>query len=135
MGNFMYIVALWVFMALDGHHMLISAVYNSFELLPPGVGIEWQKTAVDLTSIVAHTFIIGFKISAPIVTAILLADVGLGILSRTMPQMNAFVIGIPVKILVGMTAMMMLLPMFTSILDNMLVFLNQSLIRVLTNTR
>jgi flagellar biosynthetic protein FliR len=134
-GNLLNIVALLVFLTLDGHHMLISAVHHSFELVPPGGDLIWQETALELTSVVGRTLIIAFKISAPVVAAIFMADIGLGILSRAMPQMNVFVIGIPIKILVGMIAMTMLLPVFSSILENLFVYLQESIFKVLTKVR
>jgi flagellar biosynthetic protein FliR len=62
-------------------------------------------------------FIIGFKIAAPIVLAVLITDIGLGILTKTMPQLNMFVVGIPIKIIMGLLIMAITVPAFIGIME------------------
>ena len=65
-----------------------------------------------LVNILAKTFSLGFKIASPIVITILLMDILLGVLSRTIPQMNVFVVGMPLKIIVGMLVIAVTIPIF-----------------------
>jgi flagellar biosynthetic protein FliR len=67
---------------------------------------------VDLFSAV---FLIGFKIAAPITVAILITDLALGIISRAMPQMNVFMLGMPVKIILGFVIMLITIGAFKGI--------------------
>ena len=64
-------------------------------------------------------FLTGMKIAMPVTFAILLTNVGLGILARTMPQMNIFVVGIPMQIMIGITMLSMMLPFYVLFLDVM----------------
>ena len=57
------------------------------------------------------------KIAMPITFAILLTNVGLGILARTMPQMNIFVVGIPMQLMIGITVLSMIIPFYVLFLD------------------
>lgn len=101
MGTLLNLVAVMLFFALDGHHMLIRGMAFSLEQIPPGR--FFAELSID--SVVAQfgaMFSLGLVLVAPVVFTLFLVDVGLGVISRTMPQMNIFVIGIPVKILVGL---------------------------------
>ena len=62
-------------------------------------------------------FLAGMKIAMPVTFAILLTNVGLGILARTMPQLNIFVVGIPLQIVIGIAVLSMLLPFYVLFLD------------------
>ncbi|MDD4503217.1 MAG: flagellar biosynthetic protein FliR, partial [Clostridiaceae bacterium] len=101
-GNFIYILTTLFFLAIDGHHVLLSALYKSYNILPIN-GFAFTEAMVNnITAIFAEIFVIGFKISIPVIAAALLTEVALGILSRTVPQMNVFVVVIPLKIGIGL---------------------------------
>lgn len=122
-GNFIYIMATLFFLAMDGHHILLSALYKSYSVLPIN-GFEFTEVMVNnMTSIFTDMFAIGLKISMPVLAAALLAEVALGILSKAVPQTNVFVVGMPLKIGVGMLALYAMMPIFiqimTSIFDRM----------------
>jgi len=112
MGNFYYIIALLIFLLINGHHMLIEALVSSYELLPIGYSIFQLEILDQMIRIFGQVFIIGFKISSPILATIILADVLLGVLARTMPQMNVFIVGMPLKIMVGIVAVIVMMPLF-----------------------
>jgi len=134
-GNFMYILALLVFISLDGHHMLISALYHSFKIIPLGEVNFAREIINDFTKILGETFIIGFKISAPVVAAIFLTDVALGILARTMPQMNVFMVGMPLKIIIGLVTLMIMIPVVPIVLDVIFNNMVDDIYRVLTHLK
>ncbi len=117
MGNFLYIFTLVAFISMDGHLMLIKALAQSFDVVPIGNMHISEETVAEFVTMLRDTFIIGFKISAPVVAAIFLTEVALGILARTMPQMNVFMVGMPLKIIIGLFTMMIMLPVFTIIMD------------------
>ena len=117
MGNFLYIFTLVLFITMDGHLMLISALAGSFDIVPVGRLQLTTESVAEFIAILNSTFVIGFKISAPVVAAILLTDVALGILSRTMPQMNVFMVGMPLKIMLGMFTLMVMVPAFAVIME------------------
>ncbi len=111
-GNFKYILALLVFITINGHHVLIDTLFYSFKVIPiMQVVIPYQITAF-IIDLVGEMIIIALKISLPVLIAIIITDVALGILARTMPQMNIFVVGIPAKIFIGLFVLTLALPIF-----------------------
>ncbi len=115
-GNFNYLLAMLIFLIINGHHHLILSLYKSYEIIPlMGVGIS-DGVLVNLIAISGKLFIISFKIAAPVIGAILISDVVFGIMARTVPQMNIFIVGIPAKILVGLFMIFLSIPLFVSLL-------------------
>ncbi len=116
-GNFKYILALIIFLATNGHHVLLSALFASFKLIPvTGVIVHTTLTEF-IVNMVSGTFVIALKISMPILITIIITDIALGILARTMPQMNIFVVGVPGKILVGLFVLSLALPFYIIFLE------------------
>ncbi|HWR07524.1 flagellar biosynthetic protein FliR [Sporomusa sp.] len=116
-GNFKYILALLVFLASNGHHLFLAAVFQSFKLIPVSLGVFRPDMANIVVDMVAGIFIIALKISLPVLVSLLLTDVALGILARTMPQMNIFVVGVPGKIIVGIFVLSLALPFYIGFLE------------------
>lgn len=117
LGNFKYILALMVFLAINGHHILLSALVASFKLVPVTGVVFPPSLAWFILDMVSGAFAIAFKISLPVLVSLVLADVAFGILARTMPQMNIFVVGIPAKLIIGIFALMMALPFYIAMLE------------------
>lgn len=116
-GSFKYNLAIIVFLVTNSHHFLITALFESFKMIPiMGAAITPKITEL-LVDLTGATFVTALKISIPILAAILLTDVALGVLARTMPQMNIFVVGIPAKIFVGLFVLSFALPFYILFLD------------------
>jgi flagellar biosynthetic protein FliR len=116
-GNFKYMLALIVFLATNGHHVLLSALFTSFKLIPVTGVIFHTALATFMVDMVGGTFVIAMKISLPIIISLIITDVALGILARTMPQMNIFVVGVPGKIIVGLFVLSLALPFYIIFLE------------------
>jgi flagellar biosynthetic protein FliR len=115
-GNFKYILALLIFLVTNGHHVFLSALFNSFKYVPV-TGVIFHASLSELiVDMVFIIFITALKISLPVLVAILLTDVALGILAKTMPQMNIFVVGVPGKIFVGLFILALALPFYIAFL-------------------
>lgn len=117
LGNFKYILALIVFLASNGHHVMISALFTSFNTLPISDWALPVTVTPFFVDLIANTFIIAIKISLPVLVTIFLTDLALGILMRVMPQMNIFVVGIPGKLLVGIFMLTLALPFYILLLE------------------
>ena len=102
MGTFLNLLAVMVFFAIDGHHMLIRGLAYSLEQLPPGTMLAALRPDVVLAQF-GIMFIYAVMVVAPALFAILLLDVGLGVMARTMPQVNIFIVSLPLKIFLGLT--------------------------------
>jgi flagellar biosynthesis protein FliR len=100
-GTALSMMAVTMFYLVDGHHMLLRGVAYSFERLPLAQGIGGLDIGF-LVAFAGSLFSFGLVLIAPIVLMLFLIDVGLAVMSRTMPQMNVFVLGISIKVFVGM---------------------------------
>lgn len=116
-GNFKYILALMVFLATNGHHMLIWGLMGSFEVVPVTHVLVHATLPALFVDLISGIFIIAFKLSLPVVVTLLLMDVGMGILARTMPQMNIFIVGMPGKILVGLFILSIAMPFYITFIE------------------
>ena len=114
------ILATLLFLALDGHLMLIAAVVESYQLIPAGIaGIP----VTSLSSVVALGTIVfagGILLALPALTALLLINVAFGIVTRTAPQLNIFAVGFPVTILAGLLIMFIVMPGFINALSELI---------------
>jgi len=116
MGNLKFMLMILVFFSVNGHHYLLSAIMDSYKWLPLDNRLFETYYGGDVTEFLARTFadtfLIALQISAPIVVAMFLTDFALALLARAAPQYNVFVIGLPLKILVGLALLVLLLPGF-----------------------
>lgn len=118
MGNFIYILTILLFMLINGHHRLFIMLLQSYSMIPVGgVILHIGNMNAIMTKIVTGMFVLGFRISAPIIIATLLSDLALSIISRTIPQLNVFMVGMPLKIFIGIFTMFIMLPMYLAIID------------------
>lgn len=117
MGNFKNILALLTFFTLDGHHTLVKLIFGSYDIIPLGAA----AITGDLTGLTvrffANSFVLAIKIALPIIAITFLSEVAFGVLIRTVPQMNIFIIGIPVKIFIGLVAILVFIPIYIGSLN------------------
>jgi flagellar biosynthetic protein FliR len=116
LGTFLNLTAVVAFFAVDGHHMIIRGLVFSLQHIPPGTSLG----EINMGAIVAHfgaMFIFGVMIVAPALFSILLLDVGLAVVARTMPQLNIFIISLPLKIFVGLAITAISLPYTGSVMS------------------
>jgi flagellar biosynthesis protein FliR len=105
-GTILGMLGVVMFLTFDGHHLLLRALAASARSSPPGAifssdGFAWD--ALIAQSAVMFTF--GLTLAAPVMFALLLADVAIALFSRSVPQLNAFVLGFAVKILLGIVGL------------------------------
>ncbi len=127
MGQFYYIICILVFLIIDGHHFLIEALVKSYDYIPIGQFKITGDMVNQLVQILTQTFIISFKISGPVLAAIFLTDVLLGILAKTMPQMNVFIVGMPLKIFIGIATVIITIPVFLATLQSIFSNMNEEI--------
>ena len=112
MGNFQYILALFLFLISDLHHAFIHALFDSYRWLPLLGRPAFVNTIDFMIQATANMFVIAFQLAMPVIMVTLLSDIALGILARTMPQLNIFVVGIPLKISLGVFMMGLAMPAY-----------------------
>jgi flagellar biosynthetic protein FliR len=118
-GQLKNLIGLLVFLAINGHHFLIQAVYRSYELVPL-FSIDSAASA-GLLKFMAHAFsgmfVIALKISLPVVATVFLISVSMGILAKAAPQMNIMMLGFPFKIAVAFGVMVLISPLIVRVIQ------------------
>jgi flagellar biosynthetic protein FliR len=100
-GNFLTVLGVALIFATDLHHLVIAALNDSYTIFAPGEMPIVGDVAQHITRVIAMSFRIGIQLAAPFLVFGLLFNLGLGVLSRLMPQMQVFFIGMPLSILLG----------------------------------
>lgn len=97
-----YWVCLIIFLVLNGHHIVIMSLIDSFDIVPIGGFVMHPALAVKILEIGGGIFVAAIKISAPVIGALTFVNVGFGLISKFSPQMNVMIVAFPVKIVVGL---------------------------------
>jgi len=101
-AQFHNILAVLIFLATDAHHFIIQAIVDSFFILNPAEINFASITPEYMLYLFSGTFTTAIKIAAPIMAILFFLSVGLGLVARTVPQMNVFIVGFPLQIGVGL---------------------------------
>ncbi|MGE7020357.1 flagellar biosynthetic protein FliR [Solibacillus cecembensis] len=123
MGQFLNFLALLLLLAINGHHLLLDGIFYSYQFMPinqffPNFGEE--MTAIYIIKMFAAVFAIAFQMSAPIVATLFLVTLALGITGKTVPQMNIFVIGFPIKIAVGFLVLIVTMGVLVGVMKDLI---------------
>lgn len=118
--NIVYWIGIMVFFSINGHHELIKGISQSFKLIEVGSYIL-KDNYTYVVNIFIQCFIIGFKIAVPIILALIITDFIMGLISRSVPQLNVMVIGMPLKVIVGIMFFVISLPFILNELHNLLI--------------
>jgi flagellar biosynthesis protein FliR len=124
-GQFNVLIFTILFFLLNGHYFLLIAIQKSFLIIPLAhVHFPSGPLSSVVIAAVGNIFILGFKFAAPIFITLLLTQIALAIVSRTVPQINVFFVGIPLNIAIGFSVAIIALPglsiMFKRMIDLML---------------
>ncbi|WP_336488223.1 flagellar biosynthetic protein FliR [Methylobacterium nigriterrae] len=102
LGNFLTLLGVTLILAADLHHLALEAIGHSYAVLPPNAVPDLGEAAMLALKAVARGFTLAVQISAPFIAFGILFNLGLGVLSRLMPQLQVFFVGVPASILIGM---------------------------------
>jgi len=108
-GNFLVLLGITLVFATNMHHLVIEAMNDSYAIFQPGEMPLVGDAAQHVVRITATAFRIGIQLSAPFLVFGLLFNLGLGVLSRLMPQMQVFFIGLPLSILLGLVLLLLVI--------------------------
>jgi flagellar biosynthetic protein FliR len=108
-GNFLTVLGVALVFATDLHHLVIMAMNDSYSIFAPGELPLMGDAAQHVTRVITTAFRIGVQLSAPFLVFGLLFNLGLGVLSRLMPQMQVFFIGLPLSILLGLLLLVLVI--------------------------
>ncbi len=116
-ADFYAVFATLIMLVTDSHHLLIQAIVDSYTILPIGEAQFNGALLKQVVDLFTKVFTIGFKIAAPVTVAILITDLALGIISKSMPQLNVFMLGMPVKVIMGLTIVLITIGAFKGIVN------------------
>lgn len=120
-GNIYNLIAVVLFLNMNGHHFIISSIYQGFQKIPIHSDKLINSLAGEkLLSMFGEIFTIGVKLAAPAMVTLFLLEVSMGIIARIVPQMNIFFIGLPLRLGVGLFILFAALPIFYMFLENVL---------------
>lgn len=100
-AHFLYMCAILVFLSINGHLYLMSAMTESFKYIPPGQVFISPTLTSQIMLISKDLFVLAVKVASPIIATIFVVDLGLALISKMAPQMNVLMLGFPLKILSG----------------------------------
>ncbi|MBO6575791.1 MAG: flagellar biosynthetic protein FliR [Rhodothermales bacterium] len=106
LGRIVMMVFLLVFIMLDGHHMLLQALVISFEAIPLA-GSEIEASGPHLLAMAGGLFSTGLRIASPFMVTFFLVESAMGIFARVVPQADLFSLGMPIKLLIGLSLAVM----------------------------
>lgn len=120
-GQYFYMFSLLFLLAVDGHHLIIDGIFTSYQFVPIDAFLPLHEESVAefIIQTFNYMFVIAFQMAIPIVGTLFLVDIALGIIARTVPQMNVFVVGLPVKIVVSFLAILVFLSLFMTAVENL----------------
>lgn len=119
-GQFYTMVAMVLYLTIDGHHLLFRGLADSFEMIPLGAGLLTPQLMDNVIAFSADVLTIAFQISAPIVVTLIVLNFALGLLAKTAPQIHVFMLALPLKIMGTMVLIGLSLPIMADLLPNFL---------------
>lgn len=119
-SQFLTITATLIFLALDGHLALINMLFDSFTYIPVGYTFEYQTALWDVVSWGTNMFSGALMVAIPAITALLVANSALALMTRAAPQLNIFSVGFPITIMLGLAVIALTLPSIVAVFQNLL---------------
>jgi flagellar biosynthetic protein FliR len=116
-SQFHYLFATLIFLTFNGHLFLLDGLQQTFRTIPLGEVHFSQGLFPLFLKMSGELFVAAFKIAAPVTAALILSEAALGIIARTVPQMNIFLVSLPLKIGIGLLGLALTLPMFAYMLE------------------
>lgn len=130
-GEVQSLVAIMVFLLLNGHHFLIEAIFASVKAVPLTTFALSEASIEGLVRLVTMVFIIGIKIAAPVLISLFIANLALALLARAAPQINVFALSFQVKIIVGLLVLLLSVPLFVVLVKSSLSIVERQTMEVL----
>ena len=130
-SQFYHLLAVLLFFATGAHLVLVSAMFQSCLALPPFSTGQLTGGAWHLLREFSSVFVVGLQIASPIVIVLLLVSAAMGVVVKTVPQLNVLVVGFPIKIGVGLITLGASLVFFRQVVTGMFVAMPDQLARTL----
>lgn len=120
LSGWFQLIATMIFFGLNGHHLIIKAIAESFQTIPIGGFTLNASTYGKMISLFGYMFVIGIKISAPTMIALLFTQVGFGLFAKFAPQINILAASPPLTILLGFLFLSLSIYIWSNAMENYL---------------
>jgi flagellar biosynthesis protein FliR len=130
-SQLIYMFAILIFLTINAHHWVLRALVESFSLIPPFGFHSSGSLMARLTQAAGDLFVIAVKTGSPVIVSLLLVSLGLGLVGRTVPQMNVFMVATPVNILIGFLFLSLSLPLMMTYLYQLLNGLGKEILQIM----
>jgi flagellar biosynthesis protein FliR len=129
--QFINILTVIIFFAIDAHHFVIKGIFLSFKELPPGSIILNNSLLYHISNLMGKIFSVGLRIGAPLIVTLFIVDLALGLLSRMIPQINIFVEAMPMKILITFTVLSFSLGIMTTSIAGIFRVMDMEILKIM----
>lgn len=109
-------IGLVIFFTINAHHYLIKAIMESFIFAPVGIASLEKVGIINISYLFSRSFLIAFQIGVPLIIVAFMTDMVMGFIARTVPQLNVFILGMPLKVLGSLFALLLLLPLVVNLM-------------------
>ncbi len=125
------IIMMMIFLGLGFHQIFMQALISTFELIPLGHAVFNTDIGTLFISVSSGVFVVAMQLSAPILISLLFTMAALGLMARTVPQMNVFTLSFPVSFFVGMFMYLATLPFYSGWIQNYFYEIEQDILQVI----
>lgn len=134
LGQFFNVLALLLLLTINGHYLLLDGIFYSYQFIPMDSGLSFgnESFAGHIMETFTAVFAIAFQMSVPVVACLFLVDLALGVIARTVPQLNIFVVGFPVKIGVSFIVLFITMGVMIAVMKKLFEFMMISMRDLMT---
>jgi flagellar biosynthetic protein FliR len=126
-----YLMAMLIFLIVDAHHIFFSAIIKSYSIVSPLTFHFSGQLMQSIFEFSQEMFVIAVKLGAPLMAVMLFTNVGLGIIARTVPQMNIFIVGFPLQIGIGLIFLGLTAPLLVQMTQTLFAGLELKIVSLL----
>lgn len=130
-SELMYMFAIMILLTVNAHHWILRAAAQSFTIIPPFGFHASGSLMTFLMDAVRNIFVLAIKIGSPVIASLFLISLGIGLVGRTVPQMNVFMVATPLNIIVGLLFLSFSLPMMAAYLAHIFGGIGRELVHVM----
>lgn len=129
--NFIYMLAVLIFLCINGHHVCLVVLAKSFEIVAPGQFHFSSELSHMILALGKDMYIIALKIGFPVTALLIIFNVAMGLVARAVPQINVLIVGFPLQIGLGLFGLGMLIPFFSFFLRDLFSQMGEHMLAIL----
>ena len=130
-GNLLYIIMMLSFLGVNGHHQLIYILKETITNIPIGQVFFNANIAMTALEVFVLAFMLAVNVSLPVIAAGLLGELIMGFVARVAPQLDMFVLGIPLKVVLGLLILLLIIPAYVTFTNAMFSHMFESISKML----